>query len=442
MIPLYILLLSLSAGVPVNAQSPRVSTIAGTGAEGFAQNVRATEAPLVRPRSVFVDTLGNVFFADSGLDRIMRIDAESGILTTAVGDGFADYAGDGLAATRASLNNPRGVFVDTDGSIYFADQNNHRIRKVDAVTGLVSTVAGDGVPRFLDDGYSASTTPINSPSDVFLDRDGNMFIADTGNNRIRRVDAETGIITTVAGRFGEGFSGDGGPATEAMLDSPVSVVVDVAGRIYICDGGNFRVRRVELDGTIVTIAGSAPRPSVIGLIFPGYSGDGGPATMAEFDLMKDIFVDSGGNLYISDENNNRVRRVDPNGIITTIVGDGFVASEGGGRFNGDSLLATETSLNDPKGVFVDRNGDLYIADEDNHRVRKVAGLGSPTNLYLTVDRTSDFDGNGDTDFTDFLLFVDAFGLRAGESGYEVEFDLDGSGEIGFGDFLIFALEFG
>ena len=370
MIPIQILLTLLFMCVSANAQLSRVSTIAGSGVEGFAQNVQATDAPLVRPRSVFVDTIGNVFFADSGLDRIMRI-AVSGVLTTVVGDGFPDFSGDGLPATRASVNNPRGVFVDTDGSIYFADTNNHRVRKVDGETGLVSTIAGDGEPQYLDDGYAASSSPINSPSDVFLDRDGNVFIADSGNNRVRRVDANTGIITTVAGGYDEGFAGDGGPATDARLDNPVSVVVDVAGRIYICDAGNLRVRRVEMDGTIHTIAGSAVRSPGISGIVPGYSGDGGPATLAEFDLMKDIFVDSGGNLYITDENNNRIRRVDPNGIITTVVGDGFVAPEGGGRFNGDFLPATETSLNDPKGVFIDRNGDLYIADEDNHRIRKV-----------------------------------------------------------------------
>ena len=173
MIPIQILLTLLFMCVSANAQLSRVSTIAGSGVEGFAQNVQATDAPLVRPRSVFVDTIGNVFFADSGLDRIMRI-AVSGVLTTVVGDGFPDFAGDGLPATRASVNNPRGVFVDTDGSIYFADTNNHRVRKVDGETGLVSTIAGDGEPQYLDDGYAASSSPINSPSDVFLDRDGNV----------------------------------------------------------------------------------------------------------------------------------------------------------------------------------------------------------------------------------------------------------------------------
>ena len=260
------------------------------------------------------------------------------------------FAGDGGPAVAARLNLPYDVAVDSSGNLYITDRNNHRIRKVDS-TGTITTIAGTGKDGFSGDGGPATQAQLNFPTGVAVDGEGNLYIADAPNDRIRKVDS-IGTITTIAGTGEQGFSGDGGPATQAQLDHPRAVAVDGEGNLYIADRNNNRIRKVDSTGTITTIAGGG-----------GFGEDGGPATQVRLNLPYGVAVDGTGNLYIADTNSDRIRKVDSTGTITTIAGTG----ERG--FSGDGGPATQASLNSPFGVAVDEAGNLYIADQYNNRIR-------------------------------------------------------------------------
>ena len=219
-----------------------------------------------------VDASGNLYIADTGNNRIRKVSA-TGIITTVAGNGSAGYSGDGGPATSAQLDGPEGVAVDGSGNLYIADTCNNRIRKVSA-TGIITTVAGNGSAGYSGDGGPATSAQLSLPAGVAVDGSGNLYIADSGNNRIRKVSA-TGIITTVAGNGSPGYSGDGGPATSAQLNQPAGVAVDASGNLYIADSSNNRIRKVSATGIITTVAGNG---------FDGYSGDGGPATSAATQL--------------------------------------------------------------------------------------------------------------------------------------------------------------
>ena len=326
----------------------------GNGGDGGA----ATRATLVAPWAVAAGGRGDLFIADPSEYRIRHVDAATGIITTAAGDGVWGYSGDGGSATSAGLGTPDDVALDTLGNLFIADTWNFCVRRVDAVTGDISTVAGDGNQGYSGDGGPATTAALNAPYGVAVDALGNLFIADTYNNCIRRVDAGTDIITTVAGNGNLGFSGDGGPATSAWLANPQSVAVDNHDNLFIADGGNARIRRVDgVTGIITTVAGDGNW---------GYSGDGGPATSASLREAWAVAVDALGNLFIADSGNDRIRRVDAvTGTITTVAGDGNWG------FSGDGGPAASASLNYPSGVAVDDRGRLFIADEYNNRVRRV-----------------------------------------------------------------------
>ncbi len=297
-----------------------------------------------------------------------------GIISTVAGGGNSGL-GDGGPATSARLNGPRGVFVDGSGNIYIGDWLHHRIRKVDA-SGIISTVAGNGTAAFSGDGGPATSASLNSPFGVFVDGSGNIYIVDRTNHRIRKVDT-SGIITTVAGSSTFGFSGDGGPATNARLRNPQGVSVDGLGNIYIADSSNNRIRKVDTSGIITTVAGNSTS---------GFSGDGGPATSASLKTPSGVFVDGSGNFYIADQLNHRIRKVDTSGIISTVAGKGT------STFSGDGGPATSASLNAPLGVFGDGSGVIYIADKVNHRIRKVDTSG----IISTVagNGTKAFSGDG------------------------------------------------
>ena len=337
--------------------------VAGNGTAGFSgDNGSATAASLRSPAGVAVDAAGNLYIADQLNQRIRKVDA-GGTITTVAGNGAVGFSGDNGAATAASLAAPTGVALDAAGNLYIADQSNQRIRKVDA-GGTITTVAGNGTPGFAGDNGAATAARLGSPTGVAVDAAGNLYIADLNNQRIRKVDAG-GTITTVAGNGTGGFSGDNGSATAASLRSPAGVAVDAAGNLYIADQGNQRIRKVDAGGTISTVAGNGTA---------GYSGDNGPATAASLSSPYSVAVDAAGNLYIADLNNQRIRKVDAGGTISTVAGNGTRG------FAGDNGAATAASLANPYGVAVDAAGNLYIADTLNLRMRKVDAGGTITTV--------------------------------------------------------------
>jgi sugar lactone lactonase YvrE len=356
-----------------------ISTAAGNGVTGYSgDGGPATSAALFQPSGVAVDAAGNLFIADSANQRVRRVDP-SGVISTVAGNGRFGYSGDGGPATSASLNSPYGVTVDAAGDLFIADAANLRIREVDP-SGVISTVAGNGSQGYLSgysgDGAAATGAQLYRPNGLALDAAGDLFIADSLNNRVRRVDP-SGVISTVAGNGSYGFSGDGGLATNARLTSPSGVAVDAAGDLFIADTFNNRVRKVDPSGVISTVAGNG---------VPGYSGDGGPATSAALFQPFTVVVDGSGNLFIADSFNHRIRKVDPSGVITTVAGNGTAG------YSGDGGPATAASLNYPYSVALDAAGDLFIADYFNDRVRKV----NPSGMISTVagNGTHGYSGDG------------------------------------------------
>jgi sugar lactone lactonase YvrE len=248
--------------------------------------------------------------------------------------------------------------VDVVGNLYIADTGNYRVREV-AANGIISTVAGGGSIGYSGDGGPATSAGLNYPYGVAVDVAGNLYIADFFNSRVRKV-ATNGTISTVAGGGGS-YPGDGGPATNAVLGNVTGVAVDVAGNLYIADPDNNRIRKVAANGTISTVAGNGTL---------GYSGDGGPATSAQLWSPDGVAVDVAGNLYIADGNNNRIRKVATNGMISTVAGNGSLG------YSGDGGPATSAQMDFPWGLAVDSVGNLYIADGNNNRIRKVATNGT------------------------------------------------------------------
>jgi uncharacterized protein (TIGR03437 family) len=340
-------------------------TIAGTGQRGTTgDGGPAASALLSRPIRIDFDSAGNLYLTDSDNHTIRKVTPQGVISTIAGKPGQGGFSGDGAAATGASLNFPIGVAVDASGDVYICDNDNNRIRKITAATGVITTVAGNGAQGSGGDGGPATSAQFNEPQNVEVDASGNIYISDAGNNRIRKVNASDGVITTVAGIGTPGFSGDGGPATAAQLNAPFNVSVDKDDNLIICDSGNNRIRKVTAaTGVISTIAGRGQ----------GFGGDGGPATDALLFTPIGAIADQAGNLYFSDRSNHRVRKVAANtGVITTIAGFGPTnPSTGAGGFNGDGLAAPASALNAPTGLALDSAGNLYIGDRDNGRVRKL-----------------------------------------------------------------------
>jgi sugar lactone lactonase YvrE len=343
--------LTLASECPPDGST--ISTVAGGG----PNNIPALAAG-VSPSAVAIDSSGNLFIASQNQNRIFKV-GTSGQLTVIAGDGNSGFSGDGGPATSAQLAFPAGLASDSSGNLYIADTENHRIRKVNT-SGTISTVAGDGTDGFGGDGGPATGAQLDNPFGVALDASGNLYIGDTSNHRIRKVDS-SGTISTVAGDGNIGFGGDGGAATGAQLDAPTGVAVDASGNLYIADTNNHRIRKVDSTAIITTVAGDGTFD---------FGGDGGPATSAQLRGPFGVAVDASGNLYIGDTNNNRVRKVNTSGIISTVAGDG---TEG---FGGDGGPATSAQLDFPNGVAVDASGNLYIADADNIRIRKVDSSGT------------------------------------------------------------------
>jgi sugar lactone lactonase YvrE len=345
----------VSNGVITNVVGP----VGGGIKTGFnADNIPATSAWLSAPTGLAVDSAGNLYIADSGNNRVRKV--SNGVITTVAGNGNAGFGGDDGPATSARLLGPAAIAIDSAGNLYISDTGNNRVRKVS--NGVITTVAGNGTlltPGFGGDNGPATNAQLNlnshaagvGPAGVAVDSAGNLYIADPGNGRIRKV--SNGVITTVAGD-----TGDNGPAANASLSFPADVAIDSTGNLYIADA--VGVRKVS-NGVITTVAGNGTA---------GFSGDNGPATNAQLSSPSGITLDSAGNLYIGDYGNGRVRKVS-NGVITTVAGSGRYDSSRGGI--GDNGPATSAVLNSPTGLAFDAAGNLYIGDSyGDDRVRKVS----------------------------------------------------------------------
>jgi sugar lactone lactonase YvrE len=336
-------LLALAVSCSTFGQTYTIDTFAGNGTAGYSgDNGPATSAAL-NPAGIAVDAAGNLYIADS--NRIRKI--SHGAITTVAGNGTYGFSGDNGPATSAQLFNPQGVAVDAAGNLYIADTFNNRIRKVSG--GVITTVAGNGTSGINGDNIPATTAQLNWPYGVAVDGAGNLYIANTYNNRVCKVSG--GIITTLAGNGTHGYGGDNGPATAAQLSYPDGVAVDAAGNVYIADTDNDRIRKVS-GGVIATVAGNGTE---------GFSGDKGPATAAQLGWPYSVAVDAAGNLFIADTYNNRIRKVS-GGAIATVGGDGTFG------FGGDKGPATSAAVS-PAGIAVDSAGNLYAADTVNYRIR-------------------------------------------------------------------------
>jgi sugar lactone lactonase YvrE len=357
----------------------KVSVVCGLGYAGFSgDNGLASSATVNEPAGLAMDSAGNLYIADAGNNRIRRVDAKTGIITTVAGDSTPDmfgqggYNGDDIPATQALLNLPYTVAVDRQGNLFIADSGNNRIRLVDAKTELISTVAGTGTAGYNGDNILATAAEINFAITVIVDKSDNLYIADSANNRIRRVDSTTQIITTVAGDGTAGFKGDGGPATNAEVSFPNGVTEDASQNLYIVDTGNNRVRLVS--------AQTKKIKTIVGTGVGGFKGDGGPATKAEITDSSGGYIDASGNLLIADSGNQRVRIVNKKGIINTLAGGGNA---------GDGGKATDALLSYPTSLAFDKSGDMYVGEAGTPVVRKVN----------TSDTITTFAGTGSEGFS-------------------------------------------
>jgi sugar lactone lactonase YvrE len=352
-------LLWLLCGVIAAGQT--ITNFAGTGNAGFTgDNGPATQASINAVVGLAADAAGNVYLADQNNNRVRKVDTH-GIITTIAGTGTAGFAGDGGLAIQAQLNTPTGVCVSPSGDIYINDLTNHRIRKITAGTGTITTVAGSGSALPGGDGGLAINAGMFLPIRCAVDAGGNLFIADQGAQTVRKVNTN-GIISTFAGiNNTAGFFGDGGPATVAGLNNPTAVSFDASGNLYVSDQFNHRIRKIDTNGVITTVAGNGN---------PTFAGDGGLATLASLNFPGETGFDGAGNLFIADPANEVIRKVS-GGIISTVAGTHGVKGSSG---DGGPPLAAQ--LNNPFPLTLDTFGNIYESDIDNNRVRKISGVAS------------------------------------------------------------------
>ena len=368
--------LLVAAGGAQPASDWTIDTVAGTGLSEESggglggDGGPAVEARLRYPFDAAVDETGSLYIVDTWNHRIRKVDS-AGIVTTVAGSGTTGesgggFSGDGGPAVEAQLRFPGGAALDGSGSLYIVDTWNHRIRKVDSA-GIVTTIAGSGTTGeggggFGGDGGPAVEARLSHPQSVALDGSGNLYIADTWNHRIRKVDS-AGIVTTIAGSGTEGYGGDGGPAVRARLSHPQGVALDGSGNLYIADAWNHRIRKVDSAGIVTTIAGGGTPGGGRGR----FGRDSGLAVRARLKYPQGMALDAAGNLYFADIGNHRIRKVDASGIMRTIAGTGGAY----GGFGGDGGPALQAMLFSPRGMAADKAGNLYIADIGNHRIRRL-----------------------------------------------------------------------
>ena len=342
------------------AEKGIIRTVLGNGSEGWdGDGGPAIVAACQTPYACEFDPQGNMVVCMGRHHRIRRMDAHTGMITLIAGTGEAGYAGDGGPANEALINQPYGLAIDGNGDMYFAQRFDPAVRKIDGLTGIITTVAGTGEFGYSGDGGPGDEAMLREPNDLHLDGRDGLLIADIQDQRVRRVDLATGIITTFAGTGEKSRDGDGKQRTEASLMGPRAVSVDSQGNVYVCEREGNGVRKISPDGVLTTIAGA---DSVY-----GYTGDGGSALEATWGAPKAMRCDPNDNIIVVDSDNCAVRRIDARtGIVTTIAG----GHEGSG---GDGGPATEAGLIHPHGCGIDADGDLFIADTHNHRIR-VVGL--------------------------------------------------------------------
>ncbi len=322
----------------------------------YAKGVLATETEISLVDGIAVDKKGSIYLSSRDHNTINRVD-KNGTLSRFAGTGVSGYSGDGGPALKATFNTTAGLAIDDEGNVYIADRENHVVRKVNK-KGIITTIAGTGTPGFSGDGGPAAKAQLNLPSGLALDSKGNLYISDRSNNRIRIMDKK-GIIKTYAGNGEDGYGGDAGPALKARIDRPFGIDIDDKDNLYIADRGNNRIRKVNKEGVITTVAGDG------GFFFMG---DNGPAYRASIAGPTDVAVDGKGNVYIADRNNNRVRMLDKLGMIRTIAGTGQQ------DYNGDSELARDTNFYLPFAVEIDNEGNLLVIDRSHYRIRKIVPL--------------------------------------------------------------------
>jgi sugar lactone lactonase YvrE len=336
-----------------------ITTAVGTGEKGFAgDGGPADKALLNGPFDVCFDRAGNLYFSDTFNNRIRRVDAKTGVISTVAGNGEKGFSGDGGPATKAALNEPYGVVVDRAGNLYIADRLNRRVRKVNAVSGVISTLAGTGEAHYGGDGGPAAKASLAEPNGLaFAPGETALYITDVADNRVRIVNLAASTIATFAGTGAAEHSGDGGRARAAGTFGARAVKVGLDGTVYILERQGSSLRAVDpATGVITTVAGTTAR---------GYGGDGGPAIKAVFDAPKEMAIDRDGSLLIVDTENHAIRRI---GRSTGIVSH-FAGGHQGP--DGDSGSAETAGLDRPHGAVVGPDGAVYIGDTNNHRIRKV-----------------------------------------------------------------------
>jgi streptogramin lyase len=362
---------------PADAETGMITTVAGNSPSGYAgDGGPARDAYMNEPRMQTFDGPGTMYVVDT-FNQVIRRIGRDGIITTIAGkaggyvprkdsDCKENFSGEGVPAREATMSCPHSAAVAANGDLYIADSANHVIRKVDHDSGIITSAVGEGGQNGDDgDGGPASAAHIDGPKGIVFDASWNLLIADSGNAKIRRVDAATGVITTMAGTGRSGLGGDGGPATDAELDEPRTLAVAPDGSIYFTEPKANKVRRIDPEGIITTFAGTGKA---------GFSGDGGPANKAQLNFNRGVNVDGAGTVWIADSLNQRIRKVGPDGIITTAAGNGKACYYSSHNTCGDGGPATAAGFATPRAMEFDDAGNLFVCDTFNERIRRIDGF--------------------------------------------------------------------
>ena len=369
---LYIFFIATFLIFSTQSYAQNISTLYGT-TEGYSgDGDLASNAQLNGPTDLVYDTNGNLFFVDGQNSVVRKIDT-NGIISTIAGNGIPGYSGDGGLATDAQLYAPYGIVFDTNNNLYISEIGNNVIRKIDT-NGIISTIAGNGIQGYSGDGGLAINAKLHGPYGITFDSNDNLYIGERNNNVIRKIDTN-GIITTIAGNGTQGYAGDGGPATSALLYGCRSVTFKDNGDLYISDGNNHVIRKIDTNGIISTIVGNG---------IQGYSGDGDLAINAQINFPRIVVFDNYDNFYFSESSSHVIRKVDNTGVITTVAGNGTSG------YSGDGGIATNAELKAPFGMILDSKdagGNLIFSDNNNNVIRKIDNL--VVDNTLNIDKLMD-----------------------------------------------------